>query len=317
MSSQTWDNSSDAVQQLLNGDWTWLIHSSRAVDEVRAQWAAKLWPETHRIGIDRADVKSPHRFQVKTASRETPNIAWTGLDEWLKVEIKTGDSVLLDMCLLGFDAVLYLLPALLQLNLRRLGCLYVAPTSYRFPQDPLADLLLQPIEQPKAYIASLSHDKDNARSRHLVFLGFDHARAWKFIDARGWKLSDVHVALGDPAFVENGVEQARKAAEPWLKEFEAGRVEQVHRVKADAPIETMRLCQKMFEQSDWLDIVPIGPKPMALGILWFYFNLKESARARVRLLFDFPSQQNPRSLGIGKVYVYDCAELMRHRANDD
>lgn len=317
MSSQTWENSREAVQQLLNGDWTWLIHSSRSVDEVRAQWAANFWPQTHRIGVDRADMKSPHRFQLKTANRAVASIPWTELDEWLRLEINPGDSVLLDMCLLGFDAVLYLLPALLKLNLKRLGCLYVAPTSYAFPKDPLADLLLQPIEQPKAYVASLSHDKDNAKSRHLVFLGFDHARAWKFIDARGWKLKDVHVVLGDPAFVENGVEQAKKAAEPWLPEFEAVRAEQVHRVKADEPLETKLLCKKMFEQSDWLDIVPIGPKPMVLGILWFYFGLKEPERARVRLLFDFPSQQNPRSLGIGKVYVYDCAELPMPKENDD
>jgi hypothetical protein len=317
MNSQTWENSNEASQQLRNGEWTWLIHSSRDVQESRAQWAANFWPQTHRIGVDRADVRVSHRFQVKTASRATSNIAWTALDDWLKLEIKPDDSVLLDMCLLGFDAILYLLPALLQLNLRRLGCLYVAPTEYAFPQDPSADLLLQAIEQPKAYVASLSHDKDSAKSRHVVFLGFDHARAWKFIDARGWKLSDVHVALGDPAFVENGVEQARKAANPWLPQFEAVRADQVHRVKADEPLQAMRLCQKMFEQSDWLDIVPIGPKPMALGILWFYFTLKEPERARVRLLFDFPSQQSPRSLGIGKVYVYDCTGLMIPKENDD
>lgn len=317
MSSQIWDDSHKAAQDLLGGEWDWLIHSSRCVDEVRAQWAVKIWPQDRCIGIDRAAMKTPHRFQIKTPSRATISTPWTAVDEWLRFEIKPGDSVLVDMCLLGFDTVLYLLPALLKLNLRRLGCLYVAPTSYKFPKDPLADLLLQPIEQPRAYIASLSHDKDNAKSHHLVFLGFDHARAWKFIDARGWKLKDVHVVLGDPAFVENGVEKAKKAAEPWLFEFQLAQSEQVHRVKADEPLETTQLCKKIFDQSDWLDIVPIGPKPMALGVLWFYFSLNEAARSRVRLLFDFPSQQSPRSLGIGRVYVYDCGELMKLRASDD
>lgn len=312
---ESWDET-EARQQLPNSGWDWLIHSSRQVDEPRAQWAANIWPKKNLIGVDRADLQSPHRFQIKTANRDAPDIPWSDLTHWLAGEIKPGDSVLLDMCLLGFDAVLYLLPALLQLDLRRLGCLYVAPTRYEFPEYPLADLLLQPIEQPKAYIASLSHDREKKESRHLVFLGFDHARAWKFIDARSWKLRDVHAVLGDPAFVQDGVVQARKAAEPWLPEFEAARPGQLHHVKADDPVATAHLCQQMFEQSDWLNIVPIGPKPMALGVLWFYFSLKEADRARVRLLFDFPSQQNPRSLGIGKVYVYDCAELMMDKAGD-
>lgn len=311
MSTQIWTAPRKAQAELRQQGWTWLIHSSRNVPEERSQWATKFWEPTQRIGIDRTDLQSPHRFKLQTLTRQAASISWTELATWLAHEIKPGDSVLIDMCLLGFDTVLYLLPALLDLKLARLGVLYVAPQEYDFPKDPLADLLLQPIEQPKAYVASLSHDKENPNTRHLVFLGFDHARAWKFIDARAWKLQNVHVALGDPPFVQRGVEHARAAAEPWLKGFEADFPKHLHCIAAHDPSATVRLCQEIFESSAWLDIVPIGPKPMNLGVLWFYFALPDNDRARVRLLYDFPQQQKPRSTGVGSITVYDCKNLLR------
>ncbi len=311
MSTQAWTDPRQAQTELQQQGWTWLIHSSRNVPEERAQWANTFWQPTQRIGLDRTDLQSPHRFKLHTLKRQNDSVNWTELAAWLAHEIKPGHSVLIDMCLLGFDAVLYLLPALLDLKLKRLGVLYVAPQEYDFPKDPLADLLLQPIEQPKAYVASLSHDKENPKTRHLVFLGFDHARAWKFIDARAWKLQNVHVALGDPPFVQNGAEKARAAAEPWLSGFETEFPAQLHCIAAHNPTETVRLCQEIFQSSEWLDIVPIGPKPMNLGVLWFYFSLTENQRARVRLLYDFPQQQTPRSTGLGSITVYDCKSLLR------
>jgi hypothetical protein len=50
---------------------------------------------------------------------------------------------------------------------------------------------------------------------------------------------------------------------------------------------------------------------MNLGILWFYFGLQKHERGRVRLLYDFPIQQASRSQGIGNVYFYNCARLLR------
>ncbi len=316
MSARSWNNSEEAKGALIAEGWKWLLHSSREIDEPRARWASSFWAPEHLIGVDRADPKSSHRFHLKTATRYSQDTPWTELDCWLGHEVKPDDSVLLDICLLGFNSVLYLLPALLKLKLKRIACFYVAPTSYAFPKDPLADLLLQSIEQPKAYIASLSYDKEKGRAKHLVFLGFDHARAWKFIAARGWKLQDVHAVLGDPAFIQDGEAEARHAAEPWLPEFESAWPEHLHNVQADDPYATKQLCQEIFSQAEWLDIVPIGPKPMALGVLWFYFGLNEKDRARVRLLYDFPTRQNPRSQGIGKLYVYDCEEMMMGKAND-
>ncbi len=310
MNNVHWTDDAQALAELNAGGWQWLIHSDRAVKEERAQWGVQSLATCQRIGIDRAELHSPHRFKIRSPLRAESNIAWQDLGAWLGHAIKPGDRVLIDMCLLGFDTVLYLLPALLTLNLGQLSVLYVAPQKYVFPEDPMADLLLRPIEQPKAYVASLSHDAESLQTCHLVFLGFDHARAWKFIDARAWKLKNVHVALGDPPFVAEGVEWARRAAEPWLPVFEAAYPEQLHLLAANEPAKTAQLCAAMFAESEWLDIVPIGPKPMNLGVLWFYFSLPADQRARVRLLYDFPQQQQPRSSGRGNISLFDCGHLL-------
>lgn len=311
MNSVHWLDAEQAHAELNAAGWQWLVRSGRAVNEERAQWGARSLPGCQRIGMERAELNAMHRFKMQSPSREAMTVAWQDLGTWLGQEIKPGDKVLIDMCLLGFDAVLYLLPALLQINLSQLAVLYVAPLRYVFPEDPMADLLLLPIQQPKAYVASLSHDAENPQTRHLVFLGFDHARAWKFIDARAWKLQNVHVALGDPPFVTDGVRWARLAAEPWLPIFESAFPEQLHLLAANEPQQTARLCAEMLAQSQWLDIVPIGPKPMNLGVLWFYFSLPEDARAQVRLLYDFPQQQQPRSSGIGAISLFDCSHLLK------
>ena len=127
---------------------------------------------------------------------------------------------------------------------------------------------------------------------------------------RRWKLQNVRVVIGDPPFVPGGVEQARAAAEPWLNGFEAEFPKQLHCVAAHDPSATVQLCEEIFRSSEWLDIVPIGPKPMNLGVLWFYFALPEDQRARVRLLYDFPQQQTPRSKGVGSITIYDCKNLL-------
>jgi len=291
------------------GPWHCLISSERG-DETRANWCRDHLPEIPILLVRPSDSATPHRFRIKTKNRATEEETdWSKLANYLGEEIKQKQGVLIDMSLLSFDTLLYLLPALRELNLSRLACIYIAPEKYTFPLQALSDQLINPIEQPKAYIA-LALDADRQQARHLVFLGFDKGRAWKFIDKYDWKYDHIHVFLGDPPFVKDGREKAENAAEPWFKLFKRNHPNHVTGIDAADPSAVADLCASLWRECKWLDIVPLGPKPMNLGILWFYFGLTEEERGRVRLLYDFPVQRAPRSHGIKQIYFYDCTRML-------
>lgn len=292
------------------GAWDALIICGRHINEPRACWIRDHLTGLPTIQLNRIDENTPHRFSVCISSDYIEEeVDWLSLGDWLEHTLPPSPRLLVDMSLMSFDALLYLLPALRERGMKKLGCLYVAPENYTFPEKALTDQLLHAIEQPKGY-AALALNPDRQGARHLVFLGFDKARAWKFIDRYDWKEEHLYVVIGDPPFVPEGVERARAAAEPWLSEFERAFPDHVQRVSATDPSDVADFCQAHFDQADWLDLAPLGPKPMNLGILWFYFGLSEQDRGRVRLLYDFPIQHAPRSQGVGRIYFYDCQRLL-------
>ncbi len=291
------------------GPWDVLIVSGRPIEEQRACWSRDKIVGLPRIHLSRLEEDTPQCFTVQASGGRPAEVDWKNLSDWLEANLPLDPRVLVDMNLLAFDTLLYLLPALFRCRLKRLGCLYVAPENYTFPDQALTDQKFHPIEQPKGYVA-LALDPDRQGARHLVFLGFDKARAWKFIDRYDWKEEHLYVALGDPPFVLEGVERARAAAEPWLIEFERELPDHVQHVSAIDPAAVAEFCLAHFRQARWLDIAPLGPKPMNLGVLWFYFRLSESEQGRVRLLYDFPVQRLPRSKGVARVHFYDCQRLL-------
>ena len=294
------------------GPWDWLITSGRGEgegDETRATWCRDQFPEIPILWMHRTNPATPHQFCVKTINWSNDDVDWSQLADCLGKEIRSGQGVLIDMSLLSFDALLYLLPALRERKIARLACVYITPDEYTFPEQALSDQLLHPVEQPKAYVA-LALDADRQRARHLVFLGFDQGRAWKFINKYDWKFDHLHIALGDPPFVENGREKAEKAAETWLEPFQRSYPGHVTGIDATDPSAVADWCLTHWKGSEWLDIVPLGPKPMNLGILWFYFGITKEERGRVRLLYDFPVQRAPRSQGVKQVYLFDCARML-------
>lgn len=306
---QSWNEDVAAQHLAAIAPWDFVIESERTHEEARACWGRNHIPNATRIRLARLDAATPHRFRVRFATDAAAEVDWASLNAWLYQRIPPGANLLVDMNLLALDTLLYLLPALRGLELEKLGCLYVAPQDYSFPEQALTDYTLHPIEQPKGYTA-LALDPDRQGARHLVFLGFDKARAWKFIDRYDWKEDHLYVLIGDPPFVHHGVDRARAAAEPWLQEFERNYPEHVLPLPATDPAVVANFCVQQFRAANWLDIVPLGPKPMNLGILWFYFGLDEADRGRVRLLYDFPVQHASRSSGVASVHFYDCARLL-------
>ncbi|MDP2828896.1 MAG: hypothetical protein Q8O37_09830 [Sulfuricellaceae bacterium] len=299
----------EKVEEALSAraSWDWLVTSGREAKETedRSAWGGKYIAELPRLTLKRARQDTPHRFLLTVGRRER-EVNWNELYSAISEHIPPGSAILLDTTHLSFDTLLYLLHALRASQPSALACLYVAPVDFHeIETDPLAVHDTLPIGQPKGYVA-LTTEETRAHSRHIVLLGFDMGRAWKFIQRYDWDEAHLHLVVGDPPFVENGAAIALDACQPWLEPFQRRFPDHVHALDARNPNQVHDFLLQQLNEANWLDIVPLGPKPMLLGVLAFYFGLSDQERARVRLLYDFSEQRSRRCGGIQMIYSWDC-----------
>lgn len=273
------------------------------------QWVRSHLREYPLLFVERAAPDIYHRLKID-ADSEAVEADWTNLAQALRTFIPSGSSVLFDITHQGFEELLYLLPALQACHLNALGCIYVAPDNFNpICEDTLDVQDTLPIGQPRGYVA-LTTQETRANSRHIIFLGFDQGRAWEFVRKYDWDESHLHLVVGDPAFVAGGADKALESCQPWLDPFRKAYSEHLHSLNAQDPDAVGEFLHQQLAQVEWLDIVPLGPKPMILGILAFYFSLSEHDRARVRLLYDFPSQQKSRCSGVQSICFLSCSQFL-------
>ena len=290
--------------------WSWLVTSGRESTgtEERRLWCVEHFSDLARLTLTRTQPDIPHRFTL--SHNETEEEAnWNELGQIIANIIPIGASILLDATHLSFDTLLYVLPALHSCKPSSLACLYVVPINFdEIQTDSLEVQDTLPIGQPKGYIA-LTTEETRSNSQHLVLLGFDKGRAWKFIQRYDWDEAHLHLLLGDPPFVAGGAEIALDSCQPWLESFRKRFPEHIHHLDARVPGKVQAFLNQRLEESQWLDIVPLGPKPMLLGVLWFYFGLSERDRTRVRLLYDFAEQRARRCGGVQTIHFWDFSLL--------
>lgn len=298
------DEAETAIHAL--GKWNWLIAGERngIGNEERLNWCAAHFSDLASLRLKRACPNTPHCFKLSYGETEG-KANWNELGSLIANIVPLDASILLDTTHLGFDTLLYLLPALRACRPAKLACLYVAPVDFNETQaDSLEVQDTLPIGQPKGYVA-LTAEETRAYSRHIVLLGFDKGRAWKFIQRYDWDEAHLHLLVGDPPFVDGGEIIALESCRPWLEPFRKRFPDHIHSLNAREPEAVRAYLKKQLEEARWLDIVPLGPKPMLLGVLWFYFGLSDSERARVRLLYDFSEQRARRCNGVQAVYYWD------------
>lgn len=302
----------DVAEAAIRGQapWSWLVTSGRESTgtEERRLWCTKHFGDLASVALKRAQPGIPHRF-ILTHNETEEEANWNELGQFIAKIIPPGASILLDTTHLSFDTLLYLLPALRACQPALLACLYIAPISFdEIQTDSLEVQDTLPIGQPKGYVA-LTTEEIRPLSQHLVLLGFDKGRAWKFIQRYDWDEAHLHLLLGDPPFVAGGAEIALESCQPWLESFRKRFPAHIHRLDARVPENVQAFLEQRLKESYWLDIVPLGPKPMLLGVLWFYFSLSERDRARVRLLYDFSEQRARRCSGVQMIHFWDCSLL--------
>lgn len=290
--------------------WDWLICSGQTncSTEERFKWSAENLPNVKRLDIERQNQNTPHIFKICYASVENV-VEWSELASKIAEIISPNSNVIVDSTHLGFDVLLHLLPALKSCNLAKVGCIYVAPTDFQEVLNntfEVQDTL--PIAQPRGYVA-LTTEENRRDSLHVILLGFDKGRAWKFIQRYDWDFAYMHLIVGDPPFVKDGEMIALSTCEPWISDFQNRFPNQIARIDASEPLSVAKYLNDLLRNREWLDIVPLGPKPMLLGVLSFYFGLTEERRQRVRILHDFSKQRDRRCNGVENAYYWDITEF--------
>ncbi len=300
--------------------WTLYIHGGdralQAEDRCREAYEhfAAL-PGVKSVGIARSDQERHAHFKLQCDEHGEDTIGWSQLAEALRGCLRNQSEeeqhIVFDITSLELDAVLYLLPQLLELYPASLYGLYLVPEHYAMREE---GLILQDIQQPRGYVSFDPGLEGARRAHHYIITGFDKGRAQRYIDAFDWGWERLHGVIGDPSYVQeekDGVRIAWDNNRDWLETLRRNYPNQIHRLEAAVPYGVRDFFRERFEVDKMLDIVPLGPKPMLLGVLLFYLGLTERERGQVRILFDFPTPKVGSTHKVEKGYIFDCRELLR------
>lgn len=212
-------------------------------------------------------------------------------------------KVVVDLTDADWEVGFFVLPWLYSNSGLEVTCAFTSPDKY--PQadtnsaHPPVDT--HSIRQPPGWIAAL-HSSER-EPRHVLFLGFDNDRAQKFIEHYDWVRACCITVIGDPAYVGNGVRDSESANALLLKQIPKT-AENRRKVPAASPTDTMNLLRDLLIQHGALNIMLLGTSPMTLGAVWFYLQLTNEQKAKVRFLHDFPLRQTGRTTGVGQTWLY-------------
>lgn|GEM_PF-6987157 len=283
-----------------------LIGHATAASEPRSLVVAKGLPNLVKITLGQTGVGNALRFTITTDDSES-SVAWDEFHGSIAGTLEAAASIDIDITMLGcetiFHLVRYALVAACPVTYH-----YVTPVSYTFATDPFQLHERSDICQLPGFMAR-PNNLEGRRHRHVVTLGFDKGRARKFVERYGWNSQDTRAVIVCPEFVDDGLSQALKAAEPWLDEFRRTNAEVVAEVSV-GPCSMAALLARTMGQCEFMDLVLLGPKSLTLGAAIFCNSLTEKERLRVRVLTDFAVPLSSRSNGVGEQMSFAQADVL-------
>lgn len=280
---------------------------------------AKRVPQACPSAATRLFVRCSDYFNLKfdlssmtgSGQTQTDTLSWcdlaSALDRRLEGILLNRDSrrltVVVDLTDADWEVGFFVLPLLYSKTNLDVVCTFTSPDTYPQAQDRSAHppVDTHSIRQPPGWTADLS--RDDQAPWHVLFIGFDHDRAQKFIEHYNWDRARCCAVIGDPPYVAGGVRDSEKANELLLKQI-PDTAENRRCVAAFNPNDTMNLLQALFAQHGALNIMLLGTSPMTLGAVWFYLQLTPEEKGRVRFLHDFPLRQTGRTTGVGQTWLY-------------
>lgn len=270
--------------------------------------ASKLLLRCTDIANLKFEIFSPATGNVTTDGKQ---LSWCEIAPQLKQYLngvcasknKQKLKVAVDLTDADWEVGFFVLPSLYGNSDLEVICAFTSPDKY--PQadtskaHPPVDT--HSIRQPPGWIAALQSSENDPR--HVLFLGFDNDRAQKFIEHYDWVRACCIAVIGDPAYVGNGVRDSESANALLLKQIPKT-AENRRKVTAASPTDTMNLLRELFTRHGALNIMLLGTSPMTLGAVWFYLQLTDEQKAKVRFLHDFPLRQTGRTTGVGQTWLY-------------
>lgn len=251
------------------------------------------------------------QFFLTSPSGHQDAVRWFDLPSLL-VDKLAGKRVLADLTSLSGSSLLQLHSAAVQKRTFALGYLYLTPVHYPQTADPegSSPVVTRTIKQPHGYRSFGQEHGEAGRRRHFIILGFDRHRPNKFIEHYQWPDDELQLLICRPAYVEGGEEQAQLSVGAVLyKRLEArGQVHQVNPMRVMGTPDDPGVADTLLKLSqgiDFIDVVPLGPKPTLLATAVFWHSLPEAQRERTRLLYDFPVVRQARSDGVQQAWLFE------------
>jgi hypothetical protein len=241
-------------------------------------------------------IDCPNKYEEK-CSAQLLNLKLTTLIENCSQK-STNIHILMDITSLELDAILHI-QHICQQEKYRLFALYTSPAKYK--ERKKFKLQLNTIAQPPGY-TSLTVNSTSPIP-HIIILGFDSGRAERFLTQYPqWQFEDIFAIYSSPAYIKDGERMALNA-NSWIDS-----IPEKQRLSIDGlnPSGVYQQLQKIYTEKKRMDIVPLGPKLMLLGITEFYFSLPKNEQKNIRILYDFPQPTPGSTTGIKKHYLLEC-----------
>ena len=141
--------------------------------------------------------------------------------------------------------------------------------------------------------------------RYLISIGYESHRLAGFLGSDEIKTEDNKaVIIGIPPFNVGWENHTIRNNYQILNTHNAD----IHIAPADDPVRTYLSVFEAHQElssSENLVLMPIGPKPQALGMIWFAIDKNTGPVAEVGIQYDFVQKVQKRTSGISKVHVWN------------
>ncbi|MCP4303733.1 MAG: hypothetical protein GY788_02405 [bacterium] len=147
----------------------------------------------------------------------------------------------------------------------------------------------------------------------VLLLGFEGARVGHMAAALGIEDGQVRAVVGDPGMRDEYADVAIAGNRQALERLGLEVPEGLDRCGAADAIGLVRLLQSMASTlpAGSMTIVPLGPRPQALGAILFYLRQEAVGLPTPRLLYDHALRDPSGSTGVGTFHLYDLAAFTR------
>lgn len=220
-------------------------------------------------------------------------LKWDNLNSFFKEYLSNKKTktktILFDITDLDLDTLIHIIPLVLDY---KIIYIYTIPEKYSSANFTIKT---KKISQPQGYC--LINTKNNYLSSHIILLGLDELRAYKFILNYGWAIDKLKlISVKDN--VDNCESRLINANNFLNNQFKPNQFIEINLLNYD---EIIQIIEEELLKNDSIDIIPLGPQPVIFNILLYYFENYNTLKDKVRFLYDFQTKLDNRTQGIKEI----------------